>query len=66
MYIPEYITGVRIGKAQEYLLNSDLPIGSVALDVGYNNFSYFSKNFRDIVGCTPNEYRRKNAKPGIG
>lgn len=30
--------------------------------VGYSNFSYFSKTFRDLTGVTPNEYRLRKAK----
>ena len=46
-------------KAKELLLNPDIPVGTVALKVGYGNYSYFSKLFKDVVGCTPNEYRKK-------
>lgn len=52
-----YIAEERIKKAQEYLLNSNLTVSQIALEVGYHNFSYFSKTFRDITGVTPNEYR---------
>ena len=55
----EYLTGVRMEKAKELLLNPDIPDGTVALKVGYGNYSYFSKLFKDVVGCTPNEYRNK-------
>lgn len=56
-----YITERRIEKAKEYLLYSSLPISRIAIEVGYNNFSYFSKTFRDLTGHTPNEYRIGNA-----
>ena len=46
-------------KAKELLLNPDIPVGTVALKVGYGNYSYFSKLFKDVIGCTPNEYRKK-------
>ena len=59
MSIPNYIAARRIEKAREYISNSSLPISKIALEVGYSNFSYFSKTFRDLVGCTPNEYRSR-------
>ena len=57
--IINYITTYRLEKAKELLLNPDIPVGTVALKVGYGNYSYFSKLFKDVVGCTPNEYRKK-------
>ena len=54
----EYLTGVRMEKAKELLLNPDIPVGTVAVKVGYGNYSYFSKLFKDVIGCTPNEYRK--------
>lgn len=55
-----YITEYRMEKAKELLQNPDIPIGTVASSVGYGNYSYFSKLFKDIVGSTPNEYRKKS------
>lgn len=52
-----YIAEQRMEKAKEYLENSNLTVSQIALEVGYHNFSYFSKTFRDITGFTPNEYR---------
>ena len=57
MSLPNYIAMKRIEKAKEYLRHSNLTVSKIALEVGYNNFSYFSKTFRDIAGMTPNEYR---------
>lgn len=55
--LQKYIAERRIEKAKEYLIRSNLPVSRIASQVGYNNFSYFSKTFRDLTGCTPNEYR---------
>lgn len=52
-----YIAEQRVEKAKEYLEYSNLTVSKIALEVGYHNFSYFSKTFRDITGFTPNEYR---------
>ena len=59
MSLPNYIAERRIERAKEYLRSSSLPISKIAMEVGYGNFSYFSKTFREIVGCTPNEYRSR-------
>ena len=58
--IISYITEYRIEKAKELLDSPDIPIGTVAAKVGYGNYSYFSKLFKDITGLTPNEYRKKS------
>ena len=57
--IVNYITDYRMQKAKELLNSPDIPIGTVASKVGYGNYSYFSKLFKDITGLTPNEYRKK-------
>ena len=49
-------------KAAKLLRESTDPISKIAMEVGYSNFSYFSKTFRDYVGSTPNEYRAKYRK----
>lgn len=59
MSIPNYIASRRMEKAKEYLGNTSMTIGEVALKVGYSNFSYFSKTFRELAGCSPNEYRNR-------
>lgn len=59
MSLPNYIAERRIKRAKEYLRGSSLPISKIAMEVGYGNFSYFSKTFRELVGCTPNEYRSR-------
>lgn len=60
--IPSYVASCRMQKAQEYLKYSNFTVSRVALEVGYSNFSYFSKTFRDYTGCTPNEYRNRVKK----
>lgn len=52
-----YITSVRMEKAKEYLEYTANTVSQTAIEVGYTNFSYFSKNFRDYTGYTPNEFR---------
>lgn len=62
MSIPGYIAARRIDKAKDYLVHSNMPVSRIAMEVGYSNFSYFSKSFRDQTGMTPNEYRNHAAK----
>lgn len=62
MSLPSYIAMRRMEKAKEYLKDSCLPVSKIAIEVGYGNFSYFSKTFREHTGCTPNEYRSRVKK----
>ncbi|MCM1235623.1 MAG: AraC family transcriptional regulator, partial [Ruminococcus flavefaciens] len=59
MSIPNYISARRMEKAREYFKNTNRSVSEVASLVGYTNFSYFSKTFRDYAGCTPNEYKNR-------
>lgn len=52
-----YITNKRISLAKEYLDKTNDPINAVAIKVGYDNFSYFSKVFKDVTGITPKDYK---------
>ena len=59
-----YIQNQRMERAKDLLANSDQTISEIALEIGYPNFSHFSKRFRDFIGCSPNEYRRKARSAG--
>jgi len=54
----EYINRTRIRKACALLRRTHLPITHIAVDVGYNNVSFFNRYFRRIMRCSPREYRR--------
>lgn len=54
-----YIQYQRIERAKSLLATTDLSISEVAMEIGYPNFSNFSKRFQNLVGCSPDEYRRK-------
>jgi len=52
-----FINEYRIEKACEMLSECNLPISNIALSVGFDNFSYFIRKFREYKGITPKEYR---------
>ena len=52
-----FINEYRIEKACEMLSESKAPISDIALSVGFDNFSYFIRKFREYKGVTPNKYR---------
>ncbi|MCR8843558.1 ABC transporter substrate-binding protein [Paenibacillus sp. SC116] len=53
----EYLIGVRIDKAQEWLTKSDATLQEVAAAVGYTDISYFTKSFKKHTGLTPGQFK---------
>ena len=57
----EYLTKKRMERAKQYLRETDLRSGEIALAVGYKDPRYFSYVFKRTQGCTPSEYRAREA-----
>ena len=60
----KYITDKTNGRRKEMLPQSDTPIYQVALQVGYDNYSYFTKAFKQ-KSASPQEITANNAKRPI-
>lgn len=58
----EYLTEVRIEKAKQRLINTDLMLYRVASDVGYDNPTYFASTFKKHVGITPKQFRKLHVR----
>ncbi|MDF7823088.1 AraC family transcriptional regulator [Pontiellaceae bacterium B12227] len=54
----EYLVRLRIQKAMEMLRNTDLTITEIALEVGFNDSNYFTRQFRRILGESPRAFRQ--------
>ena len=52
-----YIRSIRLQKARSLLEKSDLPIGEIASQVGYKDFSHFSRSFLKEFGVQPSATR---------
>lgn len=59
-YTPiQYLTMRRIGEAQTLLITKPyLKIYEIALDVGYDNITYFNRIFKKFSGLAPEQYRK--------
>ena len=55
----QFITFERLNGAKALLLESDLSVSEIALSVGYNDYSYFTRLFKKELGMTPLAYRKK-------
>ena len=53
----EYIERMRIYKAEEYLLFTDLDIDYIGQETGFSDCSHFIKSFRKYRGTTPKKFR---------
>ncbi len=58
----EYVTKVRIERAQMLLVGTSLSISEVAAEVGYRDASYFSRVFKTATGQSPTQYRMQALK----
>ncbi|MCY9697693.1 response regulator transcription factor [Paenibacillus alginolyticus] len=53
----DYVTRIRLEKAKELLLNTDLKIGEISERVGYQDTKYFSRLFKQKWGILPSKYK---------
>lgn len=60
----EYLIHYRIERSCSLLQNTDISITELALNVGFDNISYFIKKFKEIKSYTPSEYRN-NIRKGV-
>lgn len=54
----EYLVRLRIQKAMELLRNTDLSITDIALESGFNDSNYFTRQFGKALNQTPSAYRQ--------
>lgn len=58
--IKEYCNAAKIDKAKALLKYSDLTIGILAQQSGFNNVTYFNRIFKKVTGLSPLEYRQQS------
>ena len=57
-----YLIKLRLEKACNLLVHTNMPINQIATKVGYKTARYFSKAFFERFGVSPSDYRNKNSK----
>ena len=55
----QYVLHLRMSKAKDILLTTDLSITEVALSCGYQSVNLFIRNFKDMYGVTPLQYKKR-------
>lgn len=61
----EYLLSYRIEKSLPLLTDGQISITEVAEAVGFSSSSYYTKVFRECMGCTPSHYQANIVSPEI-
>lgn len=59
-----YINHCKISEAARLLQETDKKELEIAMDVGFENFSYFINIFKEVMHCTPSQYRKMTETGG--
>ena len=55
----QFLNEIRVGHACRLLVDENYPVADICFMCGFNNISYFIKQFKIITGLTPLNYRKK-------
>ncbi|MFE9064530.1 helix-turn-helix domain-containing protein [Streptomyces violaceusniger] len=58
----DYLLGIRLGRAKELLVGTELPVAAIARRVGYDDPAYFSRLFARRVGTAPVHFREQQCR----
>lgn len=64
--VNQYITERRIGEAQRLLMDTDLSIGDISKQMGYENLNHFYVMFKKLKGASPGVVREQIKRKRIG
>jgi len=56
----QHLKSIRMERAKELLEGTFLNVKQIMLQVGINDESHFVRDFRELYGLTPAEYRRSH------
>jgi len=56
--VSKYIRSIRLNKAKDLLISTNLTVSEVAFQVGFKNLSHFSSNFTEEFGVNPSKLPR--------
>ena len=55
----QYVTMIRMDRAKELLINTDMQIREIVAGIGYIDVANFTRKFKSYEGVTPGQYRDK-------
>ncbi|MDR2477430.1 MAG: AraC family transcriptional regulator [Treponema sp.] len=53
----EYLSHMRLHRAEQYLVESDMPVTDIAYNCGFNSIATFNRLFKTYTGTSPSAYR---------
>lgn len=56
----DFLWNLRLEKAKELLLTTELPIDGISIAVGYLNASSFRRKFKQATGISPSQFRSEH------
>ena len=56
----EYRNKIRLDRAKELLLDTNIPINEIGRSIGYSSGTYFCAVFKEKIGMNPSQYRKKD------
>lgn len=59
----EYVTKLRVSRACELLMTTDLQVGEIQSCAGYQDAKAFYRTFRRHTGMTPTQYKEAHKQP---
>lgn len=62
----QYINEVRLTHARQMLLETDRPVGSIALETGFADHSHFTRAYKRHFGEPPRATRSASRRPATG
>jgi len=63
--VTDFIQGLRLTKARQQLLDTELTIAEVAYRLGFTSPSYFSASFKARYQISPSEFRALHTTPSV-
>ena len=60
-----YVMDRRLNRAMELLLDSELPVKTIAYQCGFTDADYFSRLFRKETGLTARAFRQRRGQTGM-
>lgn len=63
--VGDLIIARRIAAAQRLLVESALPVATIAQEVGFSDVAYFSRRFSRATGASPSYWRKLHATAAL-
>lgn len=61
----QHYARLRLERAQRLLTQTDLSVTAIAAACGYESASYFARLYREQIGMTPTEFRRRHSAKAL-